>query len=73
MSGNVVHFGGKHGGLGEGRSIASENAARNILVPGGHRSTKNGQIGLHKTTAKVAATCEMLTHRGARAPLFLGL
>ena len=39
--------------------IASENAARNILVAGGHAETKNGQVGQHKTTAKVAAACEM--------------
>ena len=25
--------------------IASENAARNILVVGGHTETKNGQVG----------------------------
>ena len=47
--------------------IASENAARNILVVGGHTETKNGQVGQHKTTAKVAAAYEMLTRRGAKA------
>ena len=47
--------------------IASENAARNILVVGGHTETKNGQVGQYKTTAKVAAACEMSTHRGAKA------
>ena len=40
MSGNMVHCGAKHGPVGSGRSIASENAARNILVAGGHAETK---------------------------------
>ena len=41
--------------------IASENAARNILVTGGHAETKNRQVGQHKTTAKVAvaAACDV--------------
>ena len=34
---------------------------------GGHTETKNQQGGQHKTTAKVAAACEMLTGRGAKA------
>ena len=46
--------------------IASENAARNILVAGGHAETKNGQVGQHKTTAKVAAACEMSSLQGLR-------
>ena len=44
-----------------------ENAARNILVPGGHTETLNGHGGKHKTTVKVAAACEMLTRLGAKA------
>uniref|UniRef100_UPI00343FA1CD RNA-guided endonuclease InsQ/TnpB family protein n=1 Tax=Okeania sp. SIO2F4 TaxID=2607790 RepID=UPI00343FA1CD len=44
-----------------------ENAAINILVAGGQSETKNGHGGKHKTTAKVAAACEMSTHRGATA------
>ena len=44
-----------------------ENAARNILVAGGHTETLNGQVGKHKTTVKVVAACEMLTRRGATA------
>jgi len=32
---------------------------------GGHTETKNGQIRQHKTTAKVAAACEMSTPVGA--------
>ena len=47
--------------------IALENAARNILVAGGPTETKNGQVGQHKTTAKVAAACEMSTRIGATA------
>ena len=44
------------------------NAARNILVVGGHTpDKKNGLLGQHKTTAKVAAACEMSTRRGAKA------
>ena len=70
MSGNVVHCGALHGRVGSGRSIAEENAARNILVAGGHTETKNGQVGQHKTTAIVAAACEMSTRRGATARLF---
>ena len=38
-----------------------ENAAKNILVAGEHTETLNGHGGQHKTTAKVAAACEMLT------------
>ena len=37
---------------------------------GGHTETKNGQIRQHKTTAKVAAACEMSTRIGATARLF---
>ena len=44
-----------------------ENAARNILAPGGHTETLNGHGGKHKTTVKVAAACEMLTRLGAKA------
>ena len=47
--------------------IASENAARNILVAGGLTETKNGQVCQYKTTAKVAAACEVSTRRGATA------
>ena len=50
--------------------IASENAARNILVAGGHAETKNGQVGQHKTTAKVAAACEMSSFQGLRLGRF---
>ncbi|MCL2936076.1 MAG: hypothetical protein MGU50_05555 [Trichodesmium sp. MAG_R02] len=50
--------------------IASENAARNILVVGGHTETKNGQVGQYKTTAKVVAACEISTRRGPKARLF---
>ena len=39
--------------------IASENAARNILVAGGHAETKNGHVRENKTTAKVAVACDM--------------
>ncbi|NEP56335.1 MAG: IS200/IS605 family element transposase accessory protein TnpB [Symploca sp. SIO2G7] len=39
------------------------NAARNILVAGGHSETQNGRGGRHKSTVKVAATCEASTHR----------
>ena len=67
MSGNVPHCGAKHGRLAEGRSIALENAARNILVAGGQPETKNGQVSQHKTIAKVAVVDEMSTHRGAKA------
>ena len=56
MSGNVVHCETKHDG--------DENAKRNILVAGGHTETKNGQVGQHRTTAKVAAACEMSNRRG---------
>ena len=41
-----------------------------ILVTGGYAETKNGQVGQHKTTAKVAAACEMSTRRGAKARSF---
>ena len=58
MSWNVVHYGVKRD--------RDENAARNILVAGGHAETKNGQVGQHKTTAKVAAACEMSNHRGSK-------
>ena len=64
MSGNVVHCGAKHD--------RDENAARNILVAGGPTETKNGQGGQHKTTAKVAAACEMSTRIGATARLLPG-
>ncbi|MDE5080019.1 MAG: hypothetical protein O4805_06460 [Trichodesmium sp. St16_bin2-tuft] len=40
MSGNVVHCGAEHGRVGSGCSIALENAARNILVAGGHTPDK---------------------------------
>jgi hypothetical protein len=40
VSGNMVHCGAKHGPVGSGRSIPLENAARNILVAGGHAETK---------------------------------
>ena len=63
MRGNFVHCGTKHDG--------DENAVRNILVAGGHALTKNGQVDQYKTTAKVAAACEMSTCQGATAPLFL--
>ena len=69
MSGNVVHCGAKHGPVGSGRSIPLENAARNILVAGGHTETKNRRVGKCKTTAKVAAACETSTQRGATARL----
>ena len=67
MGGNVLHCGAKHGPVGSGRSIALENAARNILVAGGQPETKNGQVSQHKTIAKVAVVDEMSTHRGAKA------
>ena len=70
VSGNVAHCGARHGRVGSCRSIALENAAKNILVVGGHTETKNGQVGQHKTTAKVAAAGEMSTRRGAKAQLF---
>ena len=37
------------------------------LVAGGQSETLNGQVGKHKTTAKVAAACEMSTRRGVKA------
>ena len=40
-----------------------------ILVAGGVTEKKNGQVAQHKTTAKVAAACEMSTRRGATARL----
>ena len=52
--------GSRHGRVGSGSSIALENAARNILVAGGHTETLNEQISIHKTTLKVAAVCNML-------------
>ena len=68
MSRNVVHCATEHGPVAEGPSIPLENTARNILVPGGDAEAKNGQVGKHKTTAKVAAACETSTYRGATAP-----
>ena len=62
-----LNFGVKHGLVGSGPSIPSENAARNILVADGHGETKNGQVGQYKITAKIAAPSEMSTHRGAEA------
>ena len=59
VSGDVLLCGAKHDG--------DENVARNILVAGGHTETKNGQVSQHKTTAKVAAACEMSTLRRAKA------
>ena len=59
--------GSRHGRVGSGRSIALENAARNILVAGGHTETLNGRGGKCKTTAKVAAASETSTPRGATA------
>ncbi|RQH17458.1 RNA-guided endonuclease InsQ/TnpB family protein [Okeania hirsuta] len=44
-----------------------ENAAINILVAGGQSETKNGRGGKRKTSAKLAAACEVSTRRGARA------
>ena len=66
MSRNVVHCATEHGPVAEGPSIPLENTARNILVPGGPTETKNGQVSQHKTTAKVAAACEMSNHRGSK-------
>ena len=43
-----------------------ENAAINILVAGGQSETLNGRGGKHKTSVKVAAACETLTHRRAK-------
>ena len=51
------------------RHDRDENAARNILVAGGLTETLNGQVGKHKTIAKVAAACEMSTRRAAAAIL----
>lgn len=70
MSRNVVHCATEHGPVAEGPSIPLENTARNILVPGGPTETKNGQVGQHKTTAKIAAADEMSTRRGATGRLF---
>jgi len=47
-------------------TIALENAA-NYKSRVGMPRQKNGQVGQHKTTAKVAAACEMSTRRGAKA------
>ena len=44
-----------------------ENAARNILVAGGHTERKNGRVGKCKITAKVATACETSTRIGATA------
>ncbi|MGD1713901.1 RNA-guided endonuclease InsQ/TnpB family protein [Dapis sp. BLCC M172] len=41
-----------------------ENAAINILVAGGQSETLNGRGGKHKTSVKLAAANETLTHRG---------
>ena len=70
MSRNVVHCATENGPVAEGPSIPLENTARNILVPGGPTETKNGQVGQHKTTAKIAAADEMSTRRGATGRLF---
>ena len=59
MSGNVVHCGAEHGRVGSGRSVALENAARNILVVGGDTEIKNGHVGQHKITGEVAAADEI--------------
>ena len=59
VSGNVLHCWAEHGRVAEGRSIPSENAARNILVVGGDTEIKNGQVGQHKTTGEVAAADEI--------------
>ena len=59
IRGECLNFGAKND--------RDENAARNILVAGGHTETKNGQVSQHKTTAKVAAACEMSPRRGATA------
>ncbi|WP_366558334.1 zinc ribbon domain-containing protein [Okeania sp. SIO3B5] len=42
-----------------------ENAAINILVAGGQSETINGRGGKRQTSVKVAAACEVSTHRGA--------
>ena len=67
MSRNVVHCATENGPVAEGPSIPLENTARNILVPGGDAEAKNGQVGKHKTTTKVAAACEISTRRGTKA------
>ena len=69
MSGNVLYCRAKRGRVGSGRSITVENAARNILVAGGHTERKNGQVAQHETTAKVAAAYEMSTYRGAKSSI----
>ncbi|MDE5117572.1 MAG: hypothetical protein O4860_10240 [Trichodesmium sp. St2_bin2_1] len=43
------------------------------MVAGGQSETKNGQVGQHKTTGKVAAACEVLTRRGATGLIFFSL
>ena len=40
-----------------------ENAAKNILVAGGHSETQNGRGGRHKTSTIEAAANETLTHQ----------
>ena len=66
LNGNIVHCGAKHGRVAEQSFISWENAARNILGVGLPRQ-KNGQVGQHKTTAKVVVACEMSTRREATA------
>ncbi|NEP12137.1 MAG: IS200/IS605 family element transposase accessory protein TnpB [Symploca sp. SIO2C1] len=39
------------------------NAAKNILVAGGHSETQTGRGGRRKTSVKEAVTCEASTHR----------
>jgi hypothetical protein len=41
----------------------------NILAVGRQSDTLNGQVGKHKTAAKVAVACETSTPRGAAAQL----
>ncbi|MGB3404453.1 MAG: RNA-guided endonuclease TnpB family protein [Microcoleaceae cyanobacterium] len=41
-----------------------ENAAKNILVAGGHSETQNGRGGRHQTSTKEAASNETSTHLG---------
>ena len=44
-----------------------------MLVAGGQSETKNGQVGQHKTTDKVAAACEVSTRRGAKGLIVFSL